>query len=44
MVEAVVARIEAEDAAEEEARRRRQQDAQQEIAAFLAQQADMRKR
>lgn len=44
MVDAVVRRIEEEDAAAADARRRHQQDAQADIHRFLAQQQELRQR
>jgi hypothetical protein len=44
MVDAVVARIEAEDAAAAEAARRHRADAQADIQRFLAQQQELRQR
>lgn len=44
MVDEVMRRIEAEEAAEAEARRRRQHDVQAEIRAFTEQQSELKKR
>lgn len=44
MVDAVMRRIEQEEATEAEARRKRQRDTQAEIAAFIEQQQELKKR